>query len=160
MTVSTEADILIAGVGHPLMGDDSLGLEVIRKLEESCPIARTRLFYAGASPLDILGELAGIKKLIIVDALIGIEPGEIIKQRYGSHHSEVHLNEVETHGIGLVQTLSLAQELHPGIDIIVIGAGIEPVAVPGTPLTQALSERIPEIIQLIEEEIAAALLRN
>lgn len=160
MTVSTEADILIAGVGHPLMGDDSLGLEVIRKLEESCPIARTRLFYAGASPLDILGELAGIKKLIIVDALTGIGPGEIIKQQYGSHQSELHMNEVVTHGIGLVQTLSLAQELHPGIDIIVIGAGIEPAAAPGTPLTQALSERIPELIQLIEEEIVSAKLHS
>ena len=160
MTVSAEADILIAGVGHPLMGDDSLGLEVIRKLEESCPIARTRLFYAGASPLDILGELAGIKKLIIVDALTGIGPGEIIKQRYGSHQSELHMNEVVTHGIGLVQTLSLAQELHPGIDIIVIGAGIEPAAAPGTPLTQALSERIPELIQLIEEEIVSAKLHS
>jgi len=156
MTDSTEADILIAGVGHPLMGDDSLGLEVMRKLEESRPRARTRLFYAGASPLDILGELDGIKKLIIVDALIGIAPGEVIKQRYGSHHSEVHINEVETHGIGLVQTLALAQELHPGIDVIVIGAGIEPAAAPGTPLTQALGARIPELIQLIEEEIAAA----
>ncbi len=160
MTVSPEADILIAGVGHPLMGDDSLGLEVIRKLEESGPRARMRLFFAGAMPLDILGELAGIKKLIIVDALTGIGPGEIIKQRYGSHQSELHMNEVVTHGIGLVQTLSLAQELHPGIEIIVIGAGIEPAAAPGTPLTQALSERIPELIQLIEEEIAAAKLHS
>ena len=160
MTVSAEADILIAGVGHPLMGDDSLGLEVIRKMEEGSPLARTRLFYAGASPLDILGELAGIKKLIIVDALIGIGPGEIIKQRYGSHRSEVHINEVETHGIGLVQTLTLAQELHPGIDIVVIGAGIDPAAAPGTPMTQALRERIPDLIQRIEEEIAAAALRS
>ena len=160
MTVSAEADILIAGVGHPLMGDDSLGLEVIRKLEEGRPLDRTRLFYAGAAPLDILGELAGIKKLIIVDALIGIGPGEIIKQRYGSHHSEVHINAVETHGIGLVQTLTLAQELHPGIDIMVIGAGIDPVAAPGTPMTQALCERIPDLIQRIEEEIAAAVLRS
>lgn len=160
MTVSAEADILIAGVGHPLMGDDSLGLEVIRKLEEGAPLARTRLFYAGASPLDILGELDGIKKLIIVDALIGIGPGEIIKQRYGSHHSEVHINEVETHGIGLVQTLTLAQELHPGIDIVVIGAGIDPAAAPGAPMTQALRERIPDLIQRIEEEIAAAALRS
>ena len=160
MTVSAEADILIAGVGHPLMGDDSLGLEVIRKMEEGSPLARTRLFYACASPLDILGELDGIKKLIIVDALIGIGPGEIIKQRYGSHHSEVHINEVETHGIGLVQTLTLAQELHPGIDIIVIGAGIDPAAAPGAPMTQALRERIPDLIQRIEEEIAAAVLRS
>ena len=157
MTVSTDADILIAGVGHPLMGDDALGLEVIRKLEEGVPLSRTRLYYAGASPLDILGELAGIKKLIIVDALTGIGPGVVIKRRYQSHHSEIPLRGVETHGIGLAQILTMAQELHPGIDIVVVGAGIEPTAAPGTPLTQSLRELIPELIQIINEEIAAPM---
>lgn len=160
MTVSTDADILVAGVGHPLMGDDSLGLEVIRKLEQGSPLSRTRLYYAGASPLDILGELAGIKKLIIVDALVGVGPGETVKRRYELHHYEMFIREVETHGIGLAQTLTLARELYPGIDIIVIGAGIEPAAAPGTPLTQALCERIPKLIQIINEEIAAPMISS
>ena len=160
MTVSTDADILVAGVGHPLMGDDALGLEVIRKLEQGSPLSRTRLYYAGASPLDILGELAGIKKLIIVDALVGVGPGETVKRRYELHHSEMFIREVETHGIGLAHTLTLARELYPGIEIIVIGAGIEPAAAPGAPLTQALCERIPELIQIINEEIAAPMISS
>jgi hydrogenase maturation protease len=160
MTVAAVADILIAGVGHPLMGDDSLGLEVIRKLAEGRLSSRTRLYYAGASPLDILGELSGITKLIIVDALMGVEPGEIIKRRYGSHHSEIPLRGVETHGIGLADTLTMARELYPGLDIIVIGAGIEPAAAFGSPLSHALCERIPELIQIINEEIAAPIISS
>jgi Ni,Fe-hydrogenase maturation factor len=70
------------------------------------------------------------------------------------------IREVETHGIGLAHTLTLARELYPGIDIIVIGAGIEPAAAPGAPLTQALCERIPELIQIINEEIAAPMISS
>ena len=158
MALSTEAEILIAGVGHPLMGDDALGLEVIRELEAENLTEQVRLFYAGASPLDILGELAGIQKLIVIDAVTGVAPGEIIKKRCALNHSDIPINEVETHGISLVQTLRLAQELHPGIVIVLIGAGIEPAAAPGKPLHHALRRLIPELIGIIKDEIAASLL--
>ena len=155
MALSTEAGILIAGVGHPLMGDDALGLEVIRELEAENLTAGVRLFYAGASPLDILGELSGIQKLIVIDALTGVAPGEIIKRRCALNNSDIPINEVETHGIGLVQTLRLAQELNPHIAIVLIGAGIEPAAAPGTPLHDSLRRLIPELIGIIKDEIAA-----
>jgi len=155
MALSTDAEILVAGVGHPLMGDDALGLEVIRKLETESLPEQVRLLYAGASPLDILGELAGIQKLIVIDALTGIAPGEIIKKRCALHHTDILINETETHGIGLGQTLRLAQELHPGIVIVLIGAGIEPAAAPGTPLHDFLRQMIPALIETIKDEITA-----
>ena len=155
MALSTDAEILVAGVGHPLMGDDALGLEVIRELEAENLTEQVRLFYAGASPLDILGELAGIQKLIVIDAVTGIAPGEIIKKRCSLRHTDIPVNETETHGIGLNQTLRLAQELHPGIVIVLIGAGIEPAAAPGTPLHDSLRRLIPELIGIIKDEIAA-----
>jgi hydrogenase maturation protease len=144
MTVSTEADSLIAGVGHLLMGDDCLGLEAIGKREECGPLERMRLFYSGASPLDILGELSGIHRLIIVDALTGVAPGTIIKQRLALAY----------------QTLTLVQELHPDIDIIIIGAGAKPEAAFSSALTPHIRERIPELIQIINEEIASPIMSN
>jgi hydrogenase maturation protease len=157
MALSTEAEILVAGVGHPLMGDDALGLEVIQALEKERLPAAVRLFYAGASPLDILGELVGIRTLIVIDALTGVAPGEILKKRITQNLADISVNEAETHGIGLVQTLMLAQELNPQTAIVLIGAGIEPTAAPGTPLHHALLQQIPGIIGIIKDEIAAAM---
>lgn len=159
MTDSHEADILIAGVGHPLMGDDALGLEVLRKIEEDAMLPRTRLFYAGSAPVDILGELSGVKKLIVIDALQGVPPGAIIKQHFSPTIPALEINEVETHGIGLVQTLCLAHELMPDIDIIIIGVGTEPMATPGLPLRQSLHEQIPALIRIIKDEVAVSLTR-
>jgi len=158
MAPCSAADILIAGVGHPLMGDDALGLETIQALEAERLPERVRLFYAGASPLDILGELVGIRKLIVIDAVTGVAPGEIIRRRCASNFSDISVNGVETHGIGLVQTLRLAQELYPDIDIVLIGSGIEPSAAPGMPLHTTLRQMIPALIGTIKDEITAALL--
>jgi hydrogenase maturation protease len=147
------ADILIAGVGHPLMGDDSLGLVVIQQLEEDGESTRARLFFAGSVPIDILGELAGIKKLIVVDALTGIEPGTIVRTRFLKSSYISEHGEAESHGIGLVQTLCLARELVPEMDIIIIGAGIAPAAAPGLPLADSLRDHIPALIKLIKKEL-------
>ena len=108
MAPCSEAGILVAGVGHPLIGDDALGFEVIQALEAGPLPERVRLFYAGASPLDLLGELAGIRMLIIVDAVTGVAHGEIIKKRIAHHVTDSYMNEAGTHGIGHVQTLRMA----------------------------------------------------
>jgi hydrogenase maturation protease len=158
MAPCAAADILIAGVGHPLMGDDALGLEAIQALEAERLPERVRLFYAGASPLDILGELSGIRKLIVLDAVTGAAPGEIIRISCAPNNCAMPANGAESHGIGLVQTIRLAQELHPGMAIVLIGAGIEPSAVPGTPLNLSLQQLIPALIGTVKDEIAAALL--
>ena len=152
-----EADVLIAGVGHPLMGDDSLGLEVLRLLEEEHRPVYSRLFYAGSSPLDILGELHGIKKLIVIDAFTGVPPGEILRKRFAADHLFCENCGADSHGIGLSQTLAMARELMPDMDIVLIGMGIEPTAVPGSSLSQLLRKRIPKLIEIIKEEIFSAL---
>lgn len=157
MAPSSAADILIAGVGHPLMGDDALGLEAIQALEAESLPERVRLFYAGASPLDIVCELSGIRKLIVLDAVTGAAPGEIIRISCALNSCAMPVNGTETHGISLVQTIRLAQELHPGMAIVLIGAGIEPAAVPGTPLNRSLQQLIPALIGTIKDEITATL---
>ena len=82
MDPDSTADILIAGVGHALMGDDGLGQVVLNTLEESGLPSRVRLFDAGPAPQDILTELSGITKRIVIDALTGVEPGTILASRF------------------------------------------------------------------------------
>ena len=58
-TISPRAGSLaIVGVGNPLMGDDGVGIAVIRELgKESLP-AGVELFDGGTSLLDVLPEVA------------------------------------------------------------------------------------------------------
>ena len=148
------ADILIAGVGHALMGDDGLGQAVLEKLEEEAGLpSRVRLLDAGPAPQDILTELSGIKKLIVIDALTGVEPGTIVVKRFPAGGAVPEGDGTVSHGLGLLQTLCMARDLFPEIDMLVIGAGIVPAAAPGLRLSDSLRQRLPALIALIHEEL-------
>jgi hydrogenase maturation protease len=148
------SDILIAAVGHALMGDDGLGQAVLEKLGEVGLPSRVRLFDAGPAPQDILTELSGITKLIVIDALTGVEPGSIAVRRFPATTAlpEDSGGRV-SHGLGIVQTLCMARDLFPEMDILIIGAGINPAAAPDEQLSDSLRQRIPALIALIYEEL-------
>ena len=153
----SKADILIAWVGHALMGDDGLGPAVLKELEEGGLPSRVRLLDAGPAPHDILGELTGIKKLIVVDALTGVEPGSLVAKRFPALSALPEDDGALSHGINLLQTLRLARELAPEIEILIIGAGIAAAAaVPGLHLSDSLRERIPAHVALIHKELRLA----
>jgi hydrogenase maturation protease len=157
MDALISADILIAGVGHALMGDDGLGPAVIKRLEEDDLPSRVRLLDAGPAPQEILTELSGIKKLIVIDALAGVASGTMVVKRFPARCAlpggDSGGDGTVSHGLGLVQTLCIARGLFPEIEILVIGAGIVPAAVPGMQLSDSLRQRIPSLIALIHEEL-------
>jgi len=159
MTVTTDADILVAGVETRswvmmLWGWRSYGSwnKAARFQERACTTQVLRPWTYWESLQELKAHHCRCAR--------GVGPGETVKRRYGSHHSEMFIREV-----GDPRNRPRAHP-HPGagtvsgIDIIVIGAGIEPAAAPGTPLTQALCERIPKLIQIINEEIAAPMIRS
>jgi hydrogenase maturation protease len=157
MNAVSTADILIAGVGHALMGDDGLGPAVIRRLEEDGLPSRVRLLDAGPAPQEILTELSGITKLIVIDALTGVAPGTVVVKRFSVRCALPGGDGTVSHGLGLVQTLCIARDLFPEMEILVIGAGILPVAAPGMQLSDSLRQRIPSLIALIHEELRLTL---
>lgn len=153
MNAVISADILVAGVGHALMGDDGLGPAVIKRLEEDGLPSRVRLLDAGPAPQDILTELSGIKKLIVIDALAGVAPGAMVVKRFPARGALPGGDGTVSHGLGLVQTLCIARGLFPEMEIVVIGAGIVPAAAPGMQLSDSLCQRIPSVVALIHEEL-------
>jgi hydrogenase maturation protease len=88
--------------------------------------ADTELHSVG-DPTRIVSLLAGANALILVDAVLGIRPGEV-RHLDAATLAREHLFPVSTHGLGVTQALELARRLAPGdmprhLDII--GIGIE-----------------------------------
>lgn len=63
-----DADVLILGVGNVLMGDEGIGVHVLRLLEQAPALPRTRLLDGGTGGVNLLGEFDGIGAVILVDA--------------------------------------------------------------------------------------------
>ena len=69
------AAVTVVGLGHALLGDDGLGLAIVRALERDYVLpASVTVVDAGSCGLDLVGYLLDTERLIFVDAVIGTEP--------------------------------------------------------------------------------------
>lgn len=70
--------LIILGVGNLLRGDDSLGLEILKRIKGKLP-KNVRIIYGGTVPENFISKIKRLKPshvLIIDAALFGGEPGE------------------------------------------------------------------------------------
>jgi len=65
--------IAVIGVGNILMGDEGVGVEVVRRLERLKYLGDVELIDAGTAFLDVVLELRSFEKVIIIDAVHGGE---------------------------------------------------------------------------------------
>lgn len=68
MPTSSPPETLILGLGNTLLGDEAVGVEVIRRLEAAGGMARTRLLDGGTLSFPLAGFIAACPRLIVVDA--------------------------------------------------------------------------------------------
>ncbi|HEY0467510.1 MAG TPA: carbamoyltransferase HypF [Polyangiaceae bacterium] len=72
--------VTVVGLGHALLGDDALGLAVVRELEQSFALPPSvTIVDAGSCGLDLVGYLLDSERLIFVDALLATAPPGTIR---------------------------------------------------------------------------------
>ncbi|MCD4733107.1 hydrogenase maturation protease, partial [bacterium] len=70
--------VLVASLGNPLVGDDGVGLAVLKQLEQQELPVEVKLVDLGTDLLALSSHLDGIGKVILLDAVnFGGEPGEL-----------------------------------------------------------------------------------
>jgi hydrogenase maturation protease len=159
-------NILIIGKGNTLLKDEGIGIHVIRKIEEEKKLSSSdhlqsflswtniEIMESGTSFLDILGELTGRTKVIIIDAVQARddEPGTIyrftiedLKVFHGGNHLSLHHTSLPD----LFALASFLDTMLP--EMVIIGVNIKKVS-PGQELSRELACKIPEIIAAIQKE--------
>ncbi|MDH3272875.1 MAG: hydrogenase maturation protease, partial [Gemmatimonadota bacterium] len=76
-----DAETVVLGVGSPLMGDDGLGVAVVRMVEEEWPSDSALAFLDGGTwGMRVLPFIETARRLLIVDAIkAGGAPGTIVR---------------------------------------------------------------------------------
>ena len=120
--MSTSTHIL--GLGNPVIGDDGIGIRVIRELEQKLnEIPDLSVSTSCQSGLYLLEHLIGFQKVIIVDAVIrkDLPVGTIIINM--DIKAETHFKGHSPHFIGIHGVLSLgrAYGLKMPEDLILLG---------------------------------------
>jgi len=148
-------EIVIIGVGNPLMGDDGIGIHVAEALRLEVLPRNVAVFDAETRAFDVLEYMNGSDKAVIVDAYNkGGKPGNIYRFTFAPS-SEV-LDEsinLSMHDINFIDALRAGREVYELPEEIVI-LGIEPrILECSLDLSPELNNALPKIIEAVKSEL-------
>ena len=148
-------DIVVLGLGNPLMADEGIGGFVIDKLlEKKDSYPNVDFIDAGTGGMAILRLIADRKKAIIIDsAYMSKLPGTMVKFRPQEVQSVKNLLHYSLHEIDILKVIDLASQLNQCPDEIVI-FGIEPEKIEFREgLSLSLQKKTDEYIETIKSEL-------
>ncbi|MDW7643989.1 MAG: HyaD/HybD family hydrogenase maturation endopeptidase [Desulfuromonadales bacterium] len=148
--------ILVMGLGNLLMGDDALGVHVVRRLQERFVFpAEVQVVDGGTLGLDLLPQLEGVQRLLIVDALdLQTAAGTIVRLT-GEEVPRAFAGKLSVHQMGLQDLLAVAElQGHLPPEVVVWGVQVAEIE-PGLQLSPAVGRALEPVVDAVADELAA-----
>jgi hydrogenase maturation protease len=148
-------DMLVLGIGSPLLGDDGFGVEVVRRLrgQERPPLVE--FLDGGALGLCLLPHLEGRSHVLVVDAIdFGGRPGQVVRLRAAEIPAYRGLK-LSEHQATFHEVLALMDlmEIKPRELLFV---GVQPRSTRwGDPLSPEVEAAIPGVIEEIGRQLTS-----
>jgi hydrogenase maturation protease len=102
------------GLGNPIMGDDGVGIHVIRMVREKIPAKRNLEFKElGVGGIRLVEEMLGYKEVVIVDSLTteDSKPGRI--REFGPDELKESVQASPPHTTNFATALELYKKIRP-----------------------------------------------
>nr|WP_308123971.1 hydrogenase maturation protease [Mycolicibacterium xanthum] len=153
-------DVLIAGCGNLLRGDDGVGPVLIRHLWERGVPDGAKLVDGGTAGMDVAFQMRGARRVVIIDAAAtGSAPGTVFRVP-GAELAELPpLQGLHTHAFRWDHAIAfarwaLADDCPTDITVFLIeAAGVEL----GADLSEPVTAAMEQVIDLIERDFLAPL---
>ena len=146
--------VLITGVGSILRGDDGIGVRVIDELEKEKLPENVRLHSGDVSGLDLLKVFPGNERVVIIDAAdIKEKPGTIKVLDFKDIKKSDFSDKFSTHGMALLETLTLAERLDLGCEIKIVAVQPEDTSFK-LELSGLIEKKVPDIVNKIKEIVS------
>ena len=146
--------ILILGIGNVLMGDEGVGIAVVRELEKTAqPAENVEILDGGVGSFLLLEPLQSAKRIILIDATIdGSDVGTV--RRLRPRYSKDYPRTLTAHDIGLkdlLDTFYLLGDSSP--DVTLFAVSIPPLNDMKVELSPRVSSVVPQVARMILEEV-------
>lgn len=156
-TKSSESkEILIVGVGNPLLGDEAVGARAVENLRRMDMPSDVRILDCGCDLLSLASYIDKPRKIIVIDAIRrGAKPGHI--HTFDLDELEaIQIRRTSAHQLQVVDALRLLRQAYQCLTHCrIILMGIEPRSLGlNTELSQEVKESIPELTRLVLEEVS------
>ena len=143
---------VVVGVGNLLMGDEGVGVHLVRYLEAQPGGSELTLVDGGTGGLHLLEVMQRAERVILVDATLdGGCPGTIrrLRPRFSSDYPRT----LTAHDIGLKDLLDALYMLDHRPDITLLAVSVELPAAPTLELSPEIERILPELSALVLAEL-------
>ena len=146
--------ILIVGVGNLLMGDEGVGIHVLRALEQEGPIAGVQLLDGGTGGINLLECISRAPVVIMIDATRDGSPAGTITELEPESVADLPRG-LSAHDFGLRDLFAAAALLGQFPDIRLFTVSVETVR----PMCLELSEPVAEAVPLVTRGVISLAAR-
>jgi hydrogenase maturation protease len=151
-TDSMSQPILILGIGNILLGDEGVGVHVVRELEKLSLPEHVSVLDGGTGGFHLLAIFEQNKRMILIDATLdGNQPGTVnlLKPKYSKDFPKT----LSAHDIGLKDLVESSALLGFMPEITLITVSIKEIQPLAMELSDEVRKSIPEVIALINKII-------
>lgn len=143
---------IVIGLGNPIMGDDGIGHWLADNLKKYFPEWTFEKIVAGG--WELLDRCVEYDRVVILDAMQTAEPVGTVKRFSALEHLPI-LHPSASHGFDLFTNIQLGKRLYPRFpdEIIVYGIEVENPADFSEQFSQAVSERLNSIVEVLKKEL-------
>jgi hydrogenase maturation protease len=140
--------VLVLGVGNLLMGDEGVGIHVLRQLECEKPVAGVRLLDGGTGGVNLLVEFDGALDIVLIDATRDGRPAGTICFLQPQLAGDLPRG-LGAHDFGLKDLFAAAALIGrlPRIHLYTIA--VEEVRPMCTELSPAVAAAVPEVVHTV-----------
>ena len=149
---SGKSQVLVLGIGNVLMGDEGVGVEVVRHLESLSLPEGVVCLDGGTGGFHLLGPLQEASEVVIVDATIDGSPAGTVR-RLRPRYSTDYPRTLTAHDIGLKDLLDAFYLLGDGPDVTLFAVSIGPLQGLEVWLSDTMSARVPSIADRVLEDL-------
>ncbi len=131
--------VLVLGVGNVLMGDEGVGVHVLRALEEAPRLPGVRLLDGGTGGVNLLAEFDGVTTVLLVDATYDGQPAGTLTHLRPARVAELPRG-LGAHDFGLKDLFAALAllERQPELHVFTISiAAVRPMCTELSPSVQA-----------------------
>jgi hydrogenase maturation protease len=145
--------VLVLGIGNLLMGDEGVGVHVVRHLQSMCLPAGVDCLDGGTGSFQLLEPMQDADRVILVDATVDDHPPGTVR-RLRPRFSRDYPRTLTAHDIGLKDLLDAFYLLGdpPRVTLFAVSIPVPPET--GLTLSPAIASRVPFIARQVFEEAA------
>lgn len=144
------ARVLVLGVGNLLMGDEGVGVHVLRLLEKEAPPDGVRLLDGGTGGINLLLEFDGVRDIVLIDATRDGKPAGTITFLQPRDAGELPRG-LGAHDFGLKDLFAVSALLDQMPLIHLFTISVEEIRPMCMDLSPAVGAAVPEAARAVRE---------